>query len=281
MQPWQAELSLTFACQGDKTVLASNIHRGPLRVQKALYPESPNICHAVIVHPPAGIAGGDELTIDIALQANAHAVLCTPGASQWYKSSAETPATMAVRLTLAEHAKLDWLPQENILFNHSHAVLRTAIDLHANASAMGWDVSMLGRSAACETWQEASLSQDVVLTRGGHSLWIEHSQLGSHDALRSNSAALAGHSIVGTLWAVGVGASSDHAQAMAATLPYQNALKAGVTFLQDNHHSGGAVVLRVLGDDMQSVRAVMVAAWVYLRPLIHGVQAVPLRLWAL
>jgi urease accessory protein len=283
MQPWQAELTLRFASRAGKTVLAHNAHSGPLRVQKALYPESahPHICHAVIVHPPAGVAGGDGLRIDLTVQQAAHVVITTPGATQWYKTTAQMPARMAAHLTVESGAQLDWLPLENILFDRSHAQLHTTLDLHPSASAIGWDVCVLGRTAAGETWQHASLRQHTTLNRGGAALWLEHSELGSDDVLRGNAAALAGHSIVGTLWAVGERANSEQAQAFAESLPPYGALKTGVTFLQDNHHTGGAVVLRVLGNDMESVRRCMVGAWLHFRPLIHGVAAVPLRLWAM
>jgi urease accessory protein len=104
-------------------------------------------------------------------------------------------------------------------------------------------------------------------------------------ALRYNLAALAGHSIMGTLWAVGERANSEQAQSFAASLPYDAALKAGITFLQDNHSlsalKGGLMLLRVLGNDMESVRRCMTSAWAHFRPIIHGVEAVPLRLWAM
>ena len=45
-----------------------------VRIQKMLWPESNGICHAIIVHPPAGIAGGDHLTFDMQVDANAHAL---------------------------------------------------------------------------------------------------------------------------------------------------------------------------------------------------------------
>ena len=76
---WPAELHLRFARNKMRTVLVENRHFGPLLVQKAIYPEGEQVCHAVIVHPPGGIAGGDELTVEIDLEANSSAVVTTPG----------------------------------------------------------------------------------------------------------------------------------------------------------------------------------------------------------
>ena len=65
---WQAKLDLEFVSDQDgRTILAKKLHSGPLMVQKALYPEGDDICHAVILHPPAGIAGGDHLEINLRL----------------------------------------------------------------------------------------------------------------------------------------------------------------------------------------------------------------------
>ena len=52
---WEARLALRVERRGAKSVLAHAVHRGPLVVQKPLYPEGPAVCQLIVVHPPGGI----------------------------------------------------------------------------------------------------------------------------------------------------------------------------------------------------------------------------------
>lgn len=113
---WQAELTLRFARWEGGTVLVERRQRGPLTVQKALYPEGPDICHAVIIHPPGGIAGGDRLSIGIEVEKNSCAVITTPAATKWYKAAGRS-SRQEIIIRLGEGSALDWLPQENLFFN--------------------------------------------------------------------------------------------------------------------------------------------------------------------
>src|SRR5258708_2362269 len=83
-QAWKAELGLRFGRVGARSVLLEKRSDGPLVVQKPLYPEGDSVCHAIVVHPPGGIAGGDELHLDVKAAAGAHALLTTPGAGKRY-----------------------------------------------------------------------------------------------------------------------------------------------------------------------------------------------------
>ncbi|MHA7679753.1 urease accessory protein UreD [Cupriavidus sp. PET2-C1] len=274
---WEASLRLRFAARAERSVLVERRHQGPLLVQKPLYPEGP-VCHVVILHPPAGVAGGDSLDIDVTVGAGAHAVLASPGATKWYKSLGRE-AAQRVTLTLEAGARVDWLPQENIVFDDAHARLATTVTVAPSASAIGWDAIVLGRQASGETWRRGTLGMETRVQGGGRrALWIESAQLDAASALRQAVAGLDGLNVMGTLWAVGDGATQELAETLAEQLPYRPDLRAGVTRLEQDGQS--MLLLRVLGAQMEAVRHLMVTAWSALREPIHGVPARPLRLWA-
>lgn len=52
---WHAELELGYARFGDTTRPVQRRHLGPLRVQKHLYAEGPEVCQHIIVHPLGGL----------------------------------------------------------------------------------------------------------------------------------------------------------------------------------------------------------------------------------
>ena len=277
---WEASLRLAFARRGERTVLATCRHQGPLRVQKALYPEGEGVCPAVMLHPPAGIAGGDVLDINIELGADAHAVLTTPGATKWYKSLGRT-ATQRVAIRAETGARLDWVPQENIVFNQACPIIDLTLDLAPGATAIGWDATMLGRHAAGESWAEGRIVLRTALRCNGQPLWIESAAFDAQSPVLNATTGMAGFHVVGTLWAVGEGATEALAESMAEHLPYNDDLRAGVTCLtQDAPGLPNVLLLRVLARRPEDARALLAQTWLALREPMHGVAGRPLRLWS-
>ncbi|VVD87475.1 urease accessory protein UreD [Pandoraea aquatica] len=272
---WHAELTLGFERHDARTVLATRRHQGPLVVQKSLHPEGPGICHAVVVHPPGGIAGGDALSIDIDVGHDSHAVLTTPGATKWYKSQGRF-GTQDITLTVHDGAKLDWLPLENIVFEHADARQRVTVRLGENATVIGWDATLLGRQAAGEQWTQGHWRSNFALRDAqDRLLWAEQAVLGAEDAQRTGATGLASFPVFAALWAVGPACTRELAETLAEELPFSEDIRAGITCLP-----GNVLVLRVLGREMETVRQLLIAHWLKLRPIVHGAPAEPLRIWA-
>src|SRR5689334_19900796 len=135
---WHANLALDFQLREQKTVLSGKRFDGPLVVQKPLYPEGDAVCHTILVHPPGGIAGGDELVIDIDVEPRANVVLTTPSAARWYRTAAPQ-ASQHVAIRAGAGSCVEWLPQETILYDGSRSRIDTRVELAADAAFIGWD----------------------------------------------------------------------------------------------------------------------------------------------
>ena len=92
---WQADLDLDYTLSHARVVLHHR-HSGPLRVLQSLYPEGDAVCHNVLVHPPGGLVGGDVLQIRLHAAAGTHALLTTPGATRFYRSSGASALQRAI-----------------------------------------------------------------------------------------------------------------------------------------------------------------------------------------
>ena len=273
---WQARLHLGFARRGERTVLAQRRHEGPLTVQKPLYPEGGGICHAVIVHPPGGLAAGDQLRIELDVQPGAHALLTTPGATKWYKGGPERPASQAIDIAVRQDARLDWLPLDNIFFNDSHARQQFTLRLADGATALGWDAALLGRRASGEAWSNAALRAVTrIIGPDGRPLWEERQFLHGASPMLDAPQGLAGRPAYGTLWAAGPACTPELAQSLAESLPFADALRAGATALP-----GGLLLVRAVAREPEPMQRLFRQLWLRLRPLVHGVPGRALRLWA-
>jgi urease accessory protein len=192
---WRGELSLRYRRDGDRCV-AHDKHIGPLRVLQPLYPEGPAICHHVIVHPPGGVVGGDELLIDARLDAGSHALITTPGATRFYRSDGAV-ALQRAQVHVAADARLEWLPMEAIAYSGCRAHNQLHLSLAPGAEMLGWDVLALGLPAARAPFVDGWFAQHLELP----GVWLERGRVAASDAtLLQSPLGWAGHSVLATLW---------------------------------------------------------------------------------
>ena len=241
---WRARLALEFALQGNKTVLARRGSDGPLVVQKPLYPDGPQRCHAIVVHPPGGIAGGDELHLSV--KSEGHALLTTPGAAKWYRSAGPWARQT---LQFEVEGSLEWLPRETIVFDGALAQLETIIQLGAQGSYVGWEIVCLGR------FKRGRVKIDTRILQGKRMLFVEKGEIEGGGRLMRSPAGLGGRSVFGTL--IATSSEKISIEGLAITrLP-------------------GLLIARYLGDSSEEALRAFTRLWKVLRP-----SAAEPRIWS-
>jgi urease accessory protein len=266
---WKAELRLEFERREGRTVLAKRRHDGPLVVQKPLYPEGDAVCHAIVVHPPAGIAGGDELEIGARAAEGAHTLLTTPGAARWYRTAGPW-ASQRLDLEIADSACIEWLPQETIVYDGALADLRTEVRLAASARFIGWEILCFGRTGSGERFGRGACALETLVRRDGKLLRLERGRIEGGSALLDSPAGLAGQPVCGTLLAV--------APYLEPLLPRCREARpesgeGAVTLLP------GVLVARYLGSSSEAAKGYFTQLWRLLRPAVAGIEAREPRIW--
>lgn len=269
---WRATLALGFERRGESTLLARRDHRGPLRVQKALYPEGPDLCHAIVLHPPAGIAGGDRLQIDIELGADAQSLLTTPGAGKWYRSAGPL-AEQSVNIRVGAGATAEWLPQESIVFAGAQARMRTSVELEEGARYLGVETICFGRRASGESFDRGSLQLASDIRYDGKLLWQERGRITGGSALLDSPIGLAGYSLCSTVLAAGVDIDAQTLAGCRNVSSKEAGAQYGVSAMPK------LFLGRYLGHSAEAAREWFVTLWQHLRPIMVGRDAAVPRIW--
>jgi urease accessory protein len=273
---WQACLSLVFAKQHARSYLAKNLHVGPLVLQKTLHPEGETVCHGVIIHPPGGVAGGDALTLNVEVTQGAHALLTTPGAGKWYKANGQQ-ARQHLQFNLQNDACLEWLPQENILFDGAQVKLTAEVNLSATAQYAAWEIICLGRQAQQEVWRTGRLRQAFTIRREQTLIWNERTCLTPDEQLLSSVSGLQGHAVYASFVIAAGAIPADVLEACRAIQP---------THASDLHAKYGVTALpeifcaRYVGQSAPGARQYFEALWQILRPWYIDKPVTKPRIWS-
>jgi urease accessory protein len=268
---WAAELELGFERVARRSALTRNRHRGPLAVQRAFYPESPDLAHVYLLHPPGGVVAGDELTVRVDVASDAHALLTTPAATKFYRSEGRV-AQQTQLFRVSEGASLEWLPQETIVFGSAQVSTKTRVELEPGAIFCGWDVVCLGRPASGDDFGTGRLQQAFEIWQAERPLWIERTRLGAHEPVRHAPWGLGGRRVFGTFVCTG-----QNSAAVAAARAAVDTDDSSELFAVSQMRA--AIVCRYLGNSTERARSVFAQAWAALRPLVLGRPASPPRIW--
>lgn len=272
IEGWHATLELWFEQNQNATRLMRRRHVGPLAVQRPFYPESDGAAHVYLLHPPGGVAGGDQLNVRCFLGSDARTVLTTPGATKFYRSD-QGRSKLITEIDVQRGGICEYLPQETIIFDGANASINTTIRLVEDAVYLGWEFLSFGRPACGETFTTGQFHQRVEILRNGHPIWFEQFRMSGGDDLIKASFGLAEKPILGTMVYTGPIAES-------AVVRIREALGEKASRLFSISQLERVVVCRYLGRRMSEAKALFRQAWEILRVAGLGKPATAPRIWA-
>lgn len=246
------------------TVLDTLHQQGSL---KLLFPQSRDgALTGVILNTAGGITGGDRFQVTAHAGDGCDLTLTTQAAERAYRAQPEETGKVQTRLSAAPGARLDWLPQETILYDGSALQRSLRIDVHGDARVLVVEPVVLGRAAMGEILHDLAFRDRIDFSRDGELLFSDRSTLSGSAVVQLSGPATGGG--CGAMVAV-LFAAPDAERFLAparALLPRTG----GVSMIRD-----GVLFARLLAPDGFLLRQALL-------PLINLLRPAPLpRTWML
>ena len=249
----------SFARVDERTEPSRVFETGGLKLR---FPRSRGGCEAVLINTGGGMAGGDRAAIQLQLGAGADVLFTTQSAEKIYRSEGETSAVEA-RVEIGAAARLEWLPQETILFEGARFSRRLEVELAAEASLFLVEAITFGRIAMGERSIDAFIRDSWRIRREGRLVFAEELRLDHAGAILDRPAVGRGARAIATilLMAPGAQAQLDKIRAAldSACRPGEAPLEAGATALD------GLALARLASPSPARLRAALVEVMMALR----------------
>jgi urease accessory protein len=190
--------SVSFALRQGESRLARLHQRGSakIRLPKVAVGEPPN---AILINTAGGLTGGDRMQVAVATEEGCRAVVTTQACERVYRSAGGA-ASVETHLAVGPGARIDWLPQETILFDGSALVRRLDADLAPGARFLACESLLFGRAAMRETMHSFSVHERWRIRRDGKLLFADDLRFGDADAaLLADPAILDGAGAMATI----------------------------------------------------------------------------------
>jgi urease accessory protein len=212
----------------------------------------------VVINTAGGLTGGDSISLEVLVDEEACATVTTPGSERIYRAL-EGEVVIEQKLTVRRRGRLDWLPQETILFDRARLRRRFDVQLEDGAGVTIAEAVLLGRAAMGETVKNGFLSDFWTVRRGSDMLFAEATRFADPFAETvGHAATLDGRTALATL--IHVGADLG---------PKRDAIRANFTECGDAVAGasivGDVLVARIAAAGIMPLRRALVPALAILR----------------
>jgi urease accessory protein len=255
-------------CRGEDgaTRVVDLFQQGCLKVRLPR-PENVGEADLVVMNTAGGLTGGDRVSIEVAAAAGARVTVTTPGCERIYRS-AQGEAVIEQRLRVGPGARLDWIPQETILYDRSRVRRRLEAHLEDDAEITIVETILFGRAAMGERLIHGAFSDFWTIHRDGRLIFADGTRIGEgFEQTMANPATLGGEVALASLVHVGPDLAGKR-DALRAGFAGGADVRAGASVV------GDVLVARMVAPGGSGLRHALVAA---LGSLRHP-RATP-RLW--
>ena len=171
----RGEVRASFGCTDGATRLATLRQAGSSR---ALFPRTPSrALQMVLTNTSGGVTGGDRFKTDISVVEGAHVSVTTQAAERAYRAQPGQIGRVDTTLRIAGSSRLNWLPQETILFDGCAFSRRLTVDLKPDATALLVEPIVFGRSAMGETITRGMLDDRIEVRMSGDIVFLDRTRL--------------------------------------------------------------------------------------------------------
>ncbi|MHA6345415.1 urease accessory protein UreD [Roseivivax sp. CAU 1761] len=170
--PWASDhVQLSSKPRDGRSVLDGLHQAGSL---KALFPRSTGrSLQAVLVNTAGGITGGDRFALEAEAGAGTALTLTTQACERAYRALPGEIGQVRTRLRAGAGARLDWVPQETILFRGAALDRRLEVDLDPTARLLFCEPVIFGRAAMGERLDAGRFRDRVEIRRGGRPIYLD------------------------------------------------------------------------------------------------------------
>lgn len=141
---------------------------------KMLFPRSgSDALTGILLNTAGGITGGDHIEMRAVAGAGSHLTLSTQAAERIYRAQPGETGRVETHLTVEAGARLDWLPQETILFDHAALNRRQHFNLQGDARLLMAEALVLGRTAMGEQVRQARVNDQIRISREGQVIFAD------------------------------------------------------------------------------------------------------------
>lgn len=150
----------------DGRSIAGRVHQAG--ASKVVWPRTDaDFPTGVILNTAGGVTGGDRFELSSRVETGARLTLTTQTAERIYRAVEGEAAQVRTHLTVAAGARIDWLPQETILFDRLSLDRRLRVDLDPGARCLLVEPLVLGRQAMGEAVRQGRFRDRIEIRRGG------------------------------------------------------------------------------------------------------------------